>query len=509
VPRSYTSYTRSFHDRELISNLLEFTAEYQVENILRLVANRIPRLIGACEASLYWLDRERNKIVLRATYDANRDNIGKREYEIGEGLTGWVAKTGRPLRVKKIDDKAELRRIDSQLTWTDKYHGFANKTQAEKARQRAFLAVPIRMDGATMGVLRVSNMVQPNHHFSAADQALMVTFAGYLAAILRKAEVLERAKAFEELIEPVSFKSPEGLDGYLHGVVNIVPTIFNSKGCTIFLKDDSSGSYVLRYASHGNPLARKIGDAGYYEGEGLTGWVLRHGRTLRINDIEDEDELKQIASDLKWAGKLKEFLVHHSNYLAAPIRTAKEIYGAIRLSKDREGNPFSEHDEALLERYGQILGAAIESLQLTQAGTMVVRPRWRGWYAVSDNSCFVLMPYRQSWSNNVRLAIGRAVKRSRLVFRIADEETGRVVMEDVWKGICSARIVVADLSTANANVAYEVGLADVLGKKMILLAQDPEKVPFGFIGVRLLPYQLDALGDLENMLVKRLKQLLR
>src|SRR4029079_17686461 len=100
--------------------------------------------------------------------------------------------------------------------------------------------------------------------------------------------------------------------------------------------------------------------------------------SLRVNDIENEEELRRVSPDLRWAGKLKEFLAHHSNYLAAPIRTHNEIYGAIRLSKDREGTPFSDEDERLLSRYAWILGASIESLRLVQAGTMVVRPKWKG-----------------------------------------------------------------------------------------------------------------------------------
>jgi signal transduction protein with GAF and PtsI domain len=502
------AFDKSFHDRELISTILEVAAEYQVESILRLVVNRIPRLVRALESSLYWLDRENNVIILRATYDANRGNIGKASYNIGEGLTGWVAKTGVSLRVRNIENKAALRRIDPDLRWADKNKSFHNATLPDKARLRAFMAIPIRIDGATMGVMKFTKMMVPNDFFTQSDQELMVTFAGHLAAILKKAEVLQRAKEFENLIEPVFFRTPEALDGYLRSIVSVAPTIFNSKGCTIFLRDESSSSFALRYASKGNPLAEKIGEVGYYAGEGLTGWVLLHGEPLRINDIQNESELKAIAPDLQWAGKLKEFLVHHSNFLAAPIRSASTVYGAIRLSKDRHGNPFSEEDERLLSRYGLILGSSIESLRLMQAGTMVVRPKWRGWYPMIENSCFVLMPYRTKWSANVRQIIRTAIMNTGLNFRIADEETGPAVMEDVWKGICEARIIVADLTTANPNVAYEIGLADVVGKKLIVLAQDEKAVPFDFAGTRLLLYDLDNLADLQANIEARLRQLL-
>ena len=499
---------RDFYTRELISTLLEFTAEYHIKSILKLVVNQIPQLIGAREASLFWLDRERNRIVLRETYYENRQNINKRHYEIGEGLTGWVAKTGRPLRIRNISNEKELGRIDPDLAWSDKYGSFKHASKAEKARQRAFLAVPIKIDGITMGVLRIAKTEKPNKFFSSQDEKLIMTIASHLGAILKKADVLGRMQDFEDLIEPVFFKNPETMHAYLQWAVNLIPTILNSVGCTIFLRDESSGAHVLRYASKENPLEKKIGLIGYYEGEGLTGWVLQKGQTLRVNDIEDEEELNRIDPNLRWMGKYKEFLVHHSNYLAAPIKTAKNVYGAIRLSKGAESIPFSEDDERLLSKYAYFLGASLESLQLEQTGTVLVKPMWKGWSPVNDKYCYVLMPFSTKWSNNVRGAIKLAVEARNLVFRIADEGTGRMIMQDVWNGIWEAKVVIADLSTGNANVSYEVGLADVIGKKVILLAQDPKKIPFDFAGARLLLYNPNRLGELQDKLARRIEQIL-
>jgi hypothetical protein len=56
---------------------------------------------------------------------------------------------------------------------------------------------------------------------------------------------------------------------------------------------------------------------------------------------------------------------------------------------------------------------------------------------------------------------------------------------------------------------YEVGLADVLGKEVILLAQDPKKVPFDLSGSRLLLYSLERLDKLEDDLARKLSRFLR
>jgi len=90
----------------------------------------------------------------------------------------------------------------------------------------------------------------------------------------------------------------------------------------------------------------------------------------------------------------------------------------------------------------------------------------------------------------------------------ADEKDGRVVMDDIWEGINKARFVIADLTGKNPNVTYEVGLADVLGKKVILLSQTPDDVPFDFKGIRLITYEnsIDGVSKLSEKLVEKLKK---
>ncbi|HJQ32117.1 MAG TPA: GAF domain-containing protein [Pyrinomonadaceae bacterium] len=505
-------------DTQLISTLLEFTAEYRVEKILRLVVDRLPELVGAKEASLFWLDKESNRVVLKETSGKNKQHIGRRRYALGEGLTGWVAKTGRALRLRNIEDERELKAIDPELSWTDKYKGFHKASEQERAFMRAFLAVPIKVEGVTVGVLRLAKTSKPDMRFTERDEELLTTFARKLAKILKTAELIERAESYNSLIEPVFFTSPEVMDAYFRMAVNLIPTILNSHGCTIFLREEEGDSYVLRYASKKNPLEKQVGVASYKKGEGLTGWILLHGKPLRINDIENTEEMTRIDPALRWMGKHLEFMVHHSNFLAAPIKSHQAIYGVIRLSKKPKSIPFSDDDERLLCKYADILGQSIRALHLEQErerergrerdGRLLVKPCWKGRFTAKRDCCFVLMPYSPSWSKNVRRAIKAAVERQGLRFKIADEDVGRHVMEDVWRGICEARLVIADLSTANPNVAYELGLADVLGKKIIMLAQNPKDVPFDFVGSRLLVYDFNRLDALEDRLSARISKVL-
>jgi nucleoside 2-deoxyribosyltransferase len=151
----------------------------------------------------------------------------------------------------------------------------------------------------------------------------------------------------------------------------------------------------------------------------------------------------------------------------------------------------------------------LDELQLLRS-KLQVEPHW-GLPPTSPDSSyvFVLMPFREEWSDIVWEVIRSAVTASGFVCERADDKAGKFVMKDIWAGINAARIVIADLTEGNPNVTYEVGMCDVLGKDQILLAQDPKAVPFDFLGIRLVPYTYKhgGIAKLKEELRKRLLQI--
>ena len=128
-----------------------------------------------------------------------------------------------------------------------------------------------------------------------------------------------------------------------------------------------------------------------------------------------------------------------------------------------------------------------------------MNPHWSGRsFEVDPDLCFLLMPFREPWSDDAWTLIDGVVNSCGLRCERADEQEGRVVMDDIWEGISKARVVVADLTAKNPNVTYEVGLADVLGKQVILLSQAPDDVPFDFLGLRLITYE-NSIGGVRKL----------
>jgi tetratricopeptide (TPR) repeat protein len=61
-------------------------------------------------------------------------------------------------------------------------------------------------------------------------------------------------------------------------------------------------------------------------------------------------------------------------------------------------------------------------------------------------------------------------------------------MADLWSAIVSSSAVIAELTTRNPNVLYELGLAHAIRKPAVLLAQTVEDIPFDLKHIRTILY---------------------
>lgn len=102
---------------------------------------------------------------------------------------------------------------------------------------------------------------------------------------------------------------------------------------------------------------------------------------------------------------------------------------------------------------------------------------------------FILMPFATEFDDIYEYLIRGSLSDAGFdVIRADDIRNQRNILADVVQNIVDGDLIVADLSTANSNVYYELGLAHAIGKPVILLAQDIEEVPFDLQSYRILIY---------------------
>jgi hypothetical protein len=120
--------------------------------------------------------------------------------------------------------------------------------------------------------------------------------------------------------------------------------------------------------------------------------------------------------------------------------------------------------------------------------------------------CFVLMPFGEKLSGSggtinfdavydelIRPAVDAAGMQS---IRADEELTGGVIHKPMFERLLLCEYAVADLTTANANVFYELGVRHAVRpwSTMLLFAEGGGRLPFDVGLLRALPYQLDGAG---------------
>jgi hypothetical protein len=108
----------------------------------------------------------------------------------------------------------------------------------------------------------------------------------------------------------------------------------------------------------------------------------------------------------------------------------------------------------------------------------------------ATDTCFVMMPFADPIGGYYQTIYQPAIERAKLKPDRADAEiygTGKII-DQIWKGIQSARVLVAELTNRNPNVLYELGLAHALHKPVVLVSSNKDDVPFDVQHVRVIYY---------------------
>lgn len=112
------------------------------------------------------------------------------------------------------------------------------------------------------------------------------------------------------------------------------------------------------------------------------------------------------------------------------------------------------------------------------------------------DTCFVLMPFDEGMSAVYEHGIKPLVESLNIQCRRADEiYSAQGIMGDMWKSLQTAELVIADLTNKNPNVMYELGLCHALWKRVILLSQNKDDVPFDLKAWRVIWYDFTFAGS--------------
>ena len=144
-------------------------------------------MMNAEASSIFELDGKQNELFFRVAHGSSEAKTKEIRMKVGEGVVGWVARSGEPLLVP---DTSVEERFSERV---DRHTGF---------KTRSIAAVPIRNRGRIMGVLEVLNK-RDQHPFDEDDVEVLILAANQIGI------AIENARLYERLQEKVALTSAE------------------------------------------------------------------------------------------------------------------------------------------------------------------------------------------------------------------------------------------------------------------------------------------------------------
>ena len=154
------------------------------EELLETVVNGTRDALGASVSSLYLLDRDGAQLTLAATNGLDRHHIGRIKMPLGEGISGRVAATRRPLVIPDA-------RTDSRFLWV--------RGIDQRRLVASMLSVPLAWHDQVVGVLNVQT--EEARDFTPDDVAQLSAIADLLAGIVEKGRLQREAEAQVEALK--------------------------------------------------------------------------------------------------------------------------------------------------------------------------------------------------------------------------------------------------------------------------------------------------------------------
>ena len=247
-----------------VGNVIHSTLEPQ--EALQLIVEQAVLLMRATSGSMVLINPKTSFLEIVAARGLPTD-AANLKLRVGEGITGWVARTGKPARVADVNRDPRYIMLRLEV--------------------RSELAVPLEVNGEVRGVINVDS--DRAGAFSAEDQELLTTLALQAAKVVHNTWLYEqlrlKARLFESLASiSQTINSTINLDDALNVITREACQLMQSKLCSLLLLDQSRENLELRASFGAGDLYTKKPPLSV--SESLLGIVVRRKKPLQVENVQ-------------------------------------------------------------------------------------------------------------------------------------------------------------------------------------------------------------------------------
>ena len=318
------------------------SSQLDLQEVLHQIIETVVKVTKADACLLYLLDDRHEKLILRASQKPHPKLIGRVRIEVGEGITGWVAK------------KAKTVAISRNANDDPRFKFFHNLPEDQ---YQAFLSVPVISQNQVIGVINVQH--KNTHKHNPGEISLLSTIGQQVGGAIENARLYREMKKKAQRIETLSrvsttIASNQYMGEILHLLVTMTAEMMGSKTCSIMLLDEKKKDLVIKATqSLSEEYKRK---PPLKIGESVSGRAVLEKRPIAVLDVTREPGFKyqRLAR--------KEGLC---SLLSVPMMIKERVLGVIN-SYTSESHSFTEEEIHILQAVGNQAAIAIENTSLLE-----------------------------------------------------------------------------------------------------------------------------------------------
>jgi GAF domain-containing protein len=315
-----------------VSNVIHSTLDSQ--EALQLIVSEAVRVMGASCGSLVLINPNTNFLEIHAAQNLS-SAARKLKLRVGEGITGWVARHGRPVRC-------------GDVTQDKRYVSVRRDVRSE-------LAVPLEVQGEVRGVINVdSDRAQA---FSVDDQELLQELALQAAKVIHNTWLYEQLRLKVRLFETLAnvsrtINSTLNLDEALRVITREACELMHARMCSLMLLDETQEWLDLRASFGAGDAYLKKPRLGV--GESLLGVVVRRKKALQVANVQADSRYQNVEL------ARRENLI---SLLSVPLIFSGQTIGTLSVYTAKPYN-FSNEEIKILSALGELSAIAIEKARL-------------------------------------------------------------------------------------------------------------------------------------------------
>jgi signal transduction protein with GAF and PtsI domain len=247
-----------------VSNVIHSTLDPQ--QALQLILQEAVRVMRAASGSVVLINPNNGLLEIHASTGLPPD-ASNLKLRMGQGITGWVARTGKPARV------GDVRRDGRYILLRDDV--------------RSELAVPLEVLGTIRGVLNVDSPGE--NAFSEADQELLEELSVQAAKVIHNTWLYEQSRLKARLLETLvrvsqTINSALNVNEALQVITREACALMEARMCSLLLLDETGQWLDLRASSGAGEAYLKKPRLSVEES--FLGIVVRRKKPMQLENVQ-------------------------------------------------------------------------------------------------------------------------------------------------------------------------------------------------------------------------------